>query len=124
MDKFIYLFKYQDLFIIGAEKDINKAKEIYKRADLIAASKYNKPDNFLKRIQNQYEKKKLPNTNYYRLSKHESEKCAKIIVQDGGKKYIGPFFKGYRLFIAFVLVWITISLTIINYINPIFKNFN
>ena len=125
MDNFIYLFKYQDLFIIGAGKDLNMAKQAYRKADLIVAAKSSKADDMLKMLKKKFDKQNLPNTDYFRLSKKDSQNCANLIAKEGGKNVIEPFFKGYRLIIAFGLAWISSSVSIIKYIlNPIFDNFN
>ncbi len=124
MTHFIYLFKNQSLHIIGHGQDLVRAKQNLRPGQLVT---YLEDDNYepiLKMLQNRYSRERLPQSDYFRLTKSQAIECSQIIQSKPGDRTFVPFFSGIRLAITFLLVWIISTVLIILYgIEPIFQKF-
>ena len=70
-------------------------------------------DVLCRNLQNRYSEVRLPQTDYFRLSKSQLIECQLMMKSEGGKKYFEPIFKGSNLVLSFLLAWIFLSALII-----------
>ena len=115
MSKYIYLFRNNDLYIIGSTDNLKKEKEEMRPAILEAVVHVKNPRDTINLLYSKYAKCRLPKTNYFRLSRLEAEECYRAISEVRGLERIKPFFTGINLIATFILIWILTSLFIIKF---------
>ena len=77
MSEFVYLMKNGDLYKIGCTSDLKVEASKMKPGKIISYLKVKEPKSFEARLLRLYKKKRIPDTNYFRLSDAEVENCKK-----------------------------------------------
>ena len=77
MSRFVYLMKNGDLYKIGCTKNLKSEAGKMKPGEIISSFKTNDPKAFEVRLLRLYKKKRIPDTNYFRLSESEVNNCKK-----------------------------------------------
>ena len=123
MEAYIYLIQNGDLFNIGASRNLEKSKELLKPGQVCAYMKIKEKDSesMCRNLQGRYSEVRVPQTDYFRLSKAQLLECQLMMKSEGGKKYFEPIFKGANLLVSFLLAWLGLSGLIIKLaVDPIF----
>ena len=125
MPEYIYLIRNGDLYNIGLTESLAKAKQLLVPGVLEASLQTNDAKAILQILQRNYSDKRLPQSNYFRLSKAQFSECKQQLQKGNSKDDFKPFFNGTKLILSFMSAWVTISLAIIHFaIQPIFNQFN
>ncbi len=77
MSGFVYLMKNGDLYKLGSTINLRSEVSKMKPGEIIASLKTNEPKSFEARLLRLYKKKRIPDTNYLRLSESEVNNCKK-----------------------------------------------
>lgn len=77
MSGFVYLMKNGDLYKIGSTTDLKSEALKMKPGQIMSSFKTNDPKSFEVRLLRLYKKKRIPDTNYFRLSESEIKSCKK-----------------------------------------------
>ena len=77
MSGFVYLMKNGDLYKLGCTTDLKSEASKMKPGEIISSFKTNDPKSFEVRLLKLYKKKRIPDTNYFRLSESEVNNCKK-----------------------------------------------
>ena len=77
MSEFVYLVKNGDLYKLGCTNNLKTEAAKMKPGEIIASFKTNDPKSFQVRLLRLYKKKRIPDTNYFRLSESEVNSCKK-----------------------------------------------
>ena len=77
MSKFVYLMKNGDLYKLGRTSNIESEASKMKPGKIISFFKTKDSKFFEARLLRLYKKKRIPDTNYFRLSDSEVENCKK-----------------------------------------------
>jgi len=77
MSGFVYLMKNGDLYKIGCTNNLKSEASKMKPGEIISSFKTNDPKSFEVRLLRLYKKKRIPDTNYFRLSESEVNNCKK-----------------------------------------------
>tara|TARA_Y100001968_G_scaffold315487_1_gene342145 strand:+ start:300 stop:860 length:561 start_codon:yes stop_codon:yes gene_type:complete len=77
MSGFVYLIKNGDLYKIGCTTNLKGEVSKMKPGEIISSFKTNDPKSFEVRLLRLYKKKRIPDTNYFRLSESEVDNCKK-----------------------------------------------
>ena len=77
MSGFVYLMKNGDLYKLGCTSDLKREASKMKPGEIISSFKTNDPKSFEVRLLKLYKKKRIPDTNYFRLSESEVNNCIK-----------------------------------------------
>mgnify|MGYP001301861800 CR=1 FL=1 len=77
MSEFVYLMKNGDLYKLGCSSDLESEAIKMKPGKIISSLKTNEPKSFEARLLRIYKKKRIPDTNYFRLSESEVDNCKK-----------------------------------------------
>ena len=77
MAGFVYLMKNGDLYKIGCATNLKSEARKMKPGEIIYSFKTNDPKSFQVRLLRIYKKKRIPDTNYFRLSESEVNNCKK-----------------------------------------------
>ena len=77
MSEFVYLMKNGDLYKLGCTSDLKSEASKMKPGEIISTFKTNDPKSFQVRLLRLYKKKRIPDTNYFRLSESEVDNCRK-----------------------------------------------
>ena len=75
MSGFVYLMKNGDLYKLGCTTNLTSEASKMKPGVIIASFKTNHPKSFEVRLLRLYKKKRVPGTNYFRLSESEINNC-------------------------------------------------
>ena len=88
MEVYIYLIQNGDLFNIGVTRNLEKAKELLTPCQVCAYMKIKEKDSEIlyRNLQSRYSEVRLPQTDYFRLSKSQLMECQLIMKSEGGKK--------------------------------------
>ena len=122
MEAYIYLIQNGDLFNIGSSKNLDRAQELLKPGQLCAYLKTKDSDSLCRNLQFRYADARLPQSDYFRLSKSQLLECQLMMKSEGGKKYFEPIFRGVNLIFTFLLAWLLLSGVIIKLaIDPILQ---
>ena len=77
MAEFVYLMKNGDLFKLGCTSNLKSEANKMKPGEIISSFETNDPKSFEVRLLRLYKKKRIPDTNYFRLSESEVNNCIK-----------------------------------------------
>ena len=77
MSGFVYLMKNGDLYKLGCTNNLKSEATKMKPGEIISSFKTNDPKSFEVRLLRLYKKKRIPDTNYFRLSESEVNDCKK-----------------------------------------------
>jgi len=77
MLEFVYLMKNGDLYKLGCTKNLESESSKMKPGKIISSCKTKDPKAFEVRLLRLYNKKRIPDTNYFRLSESEVVNCKK-----------------------------------------------
>ena len=77
MSEFVYLMKNGDLYKLGCTNNLKSEASKMKPGEIISSFKTNDPKSFQVRLLRLYKKKRIPDTNYFRLSESEVNNCIK-----------------------------------------------
>ena len=77
MSGFVYLMKNGDLYKLGCTTNLKGEASKMKPGEIISSFKTNDPKSFEVRLLRLYKKKRIPDTNYFRLSESEVNNCKK-----------------------------------------------
>tara|TARA_B100000614_G_C14300119_1_gene391629 strand:- start:75 stop:635 length:561 start_codon:yes stop_codon:yes gene_type:complete len=77
MSGFVYLMKNGDLYKLGCTTNLKSEANKMKPGEIISSFKTNDPKSFEVRLLRLYKKKRIPDTNYFRLSESEVNNCIK-----------------------------------------------
>ncbi len=77
MSEFVYLMKNGDLYKLGCTSNLKSEANKMKPGEIISSFKTNDPKSFEVRLLRLYKKKRIPDTNYFRLSESEVNNCIK-----------------------------------------------
>ena len=77
MLEFVYLMKNGDLYKLGCTKNLESESSKMKPGKIISSCKTKDPKAFEARLLRLYTKKRIPDTNYFRLSESEVVNCKK-----------------------------------------------
>ena len=75
MSGFVYLMKNGDLYKLGCTTNLKSEASKMKPGEIISSFKTNDPKSFEVRLLRLYKKKRIPDTNYFRLSESEVKNC-------------------------------------------------
>ena len=75
MSGFVYLMKNGDLYKLGCTTNLKSEASKMKPGEIISSFKTNDPKSFEVRLLRLYKKKRIPDTNYFRLSESEVNNC-------------------------------------------------
>ena len=75
MSGFVYLMKNGDLYKLGSTSNLKSEASKMKLGKIISSYKTNYPKSFEVRLLRLYKKKRIPETNYFRLSESEVDNC-------------------------------------------------
>ncbi len=124
MPEYVYLVRNGDLYSIGKSPQLQQVKQSLKPGEIVAALKTTDASEILKILQSTYYEKRLPQSNYFRLSKSQAIDCKKKLEKGRNKADFKPFFSGPKLLILFISTWVGLSLAIIKFaIEPVFNQF-
>ena len=125
MTKYVYLIQNGDLYNIGSTDDLELVKKSLHPGVILASLSTNNSNIIVNMLHNEYSSKRLPQSNYFRLTKNQSEEIRQKLLEGEEKSKLKPFFSGYKLVIIFLLSWVGISTLIIKFaVEPLFKWFN
>ncbi|WP_413677595.1 GIY-YIG nuclease family protein [Prochlorococcus sp. MIT 0916] len=77
MSGFVYLMKNGDLYKLGSTTNLKSEASKMKPGEIISSLKTSDPKSFEVRLLRLYKKKRIPDTNYFRLSESEVNDCKK-----------------------------------------------
>ena len=77
MSEFVYLMKNGDLYKLGCTRNLDNEASKMKPGEIISSFQLNEPKSFEARLLRLYKKKRIPGTNYFRLSQSEVDNCKK-----------------------------------------------
>ena len=77
MSEFVYLMKNGDLYKLGCTRNLESEASKMKPGEIISSFKTKDPKSFEARLLRLYKKKRIPDTNYFRLSESEVDNCKK-----------------------------------------------
>ena len=124
MTKHIYLIRNGSLYNLGFTQNLTQTKQKLNPGILEACLETDEAETILRILERNYAEKRLPQSNYYRLSKTQYLECKRQLEKGRSVEDFKPFFSGPVLLISFVTAWISISLLIIRFgIQPIFNQF-
>ena len=77
MSEFVYLMKNGDLYKLGCTSNLESEASKMKPGKIISSFETKDPKSFEARLLRLYKKKRIPDTNYFRLSESEVDNCKK-----------------------------------------------
>ena len=77
MSGFVYLMQNGDLYKLGSTSNLQSEESKMKPGEIISSFETNDPKSFEVRLLRLYKKKRIPETNYFRLSESEVNNCKK-----------------------------------------------
>ena len=118
MSEFVYLMKNGDLYKLGCTSDLKSEASKMKPGEIISTFKTNDPKSFQVRLLRLYKKKRIPDTNYFRLSESEVNNCRKHL--EGKSKLPKTLNEELRIGLNGSLFFATITFLISFLINNMF----
>ena len=123
MSEFVYLMKNGDLYKLGCTRNLESEASKMKPGQIISSFETKEPRSFEARLLRLYKKKRIPDTNYFRLSESEVDNCKKHLE---GKSNL-PKALGDELIIglngSFLFLSITLLISFLIYKKLIFSFF-
>ena len=113
MKSYVYLFRKSELYNIGSTDNLEQAKQLLIPDEVIAVLLSNDSERLRRKLHLKYQNNRLPQSDYFKLTKVQRDNCKESLINAGGEKDIKPFFSGFKLFIFFITCWLGISLLII-----------
>ena len=107
MSGFVYLIRNKDLYKIGTAQNIDIAITKLRPTELLATLKTNKYDQVKERLHSQYSAVRLPESEYFRLTKNQADECKQILIESEQLDGFGPL-QGFNM-ILFLLWWVGLS---------------
>ncbi len=124
MPEYIYLIRNGDLYNIGCTEDLSQTKKKLAPGKIEASHQSEDAKSILKILQETYALERLPQSNYFRLTKTQYLECKNKLERGYSKNHLKPFFSGVVLIMTFSIMWITLTTLIIKLgIDPIFNQF-
>ncbi len=124
MADFVYLIRNGDLHNIGCTTNLEQQKQLLKADEVVAVLKTERSEEIKSALQSRFIEARLPQSNYFRLTRQQTTECKDTLLNAGGKEDIKPFFSGLTLIFTFLLAWIAISAIIIKFaLEPILNRF-
>jgi len=77
MSEFVYLMKNGDLYKLGCTSNLENEASKMKPGEIVSSFKTKNPKSFEARLLRLYKKKRIPDTNYFRLSESDVDNCIK-----------------------------------------------
>ncbi len=118
MSGFVYLMKNGDLYRLGCTTNLKSESSKMKPGEIISSFKSNDPKSFEVRLLRLYKKKRIPDTNYFRLSKSEVDNCKKHL--EGKSNFPKSLNDELRIGLNGSLLFATITFLISFLINKMF----
>ena len=118
MAGFVYLMKNGDLYKLGCTTNLKSEASKMKPGEIISSFKTNDPKSFEVRLLRLYKKKRIPDTNYFRLSESEVNNCKKHL--EGKSSLPKSLNDELRIGLNGSLLFATITFMISFLINKIF----
>ena len=115
MSEFVYLIKNGDLYKLGCTSDLKSEASKMKPGEIISTFKTNDAKSFQVRLLRLYKKKRIPDTNYFRLSESEVDNCRKHL--EGKSKLPKTLNEELRIGLNGSLLFATIAFLISFLIN-------
>ncbi len=125
MKSYVYLFQNKDIYNIGFSSNLEQLKQSLMPGELIAYLKTESPEQICRKLHIRYSDVRIPQSDYFRLTKPQVLDCKLMLKDIGGKDFFQPIFRGFTLYLTLLISWISISLLIIKFgIEPIFYKLN
>ena len=118
MSGFVYLMKNGDLYKLGCTTNLKSEASKMKPGEIISSFKTNDPKSFQVRLLRLYKKKRIPDTNYFRLSESEVNNCKKHL--EGKSKLPKSLNEELRIGLNASLFLAAITFLILFLINKMF----
>ena len=118
MSEFVYLMKNGDLYKLGCTSNLESEASKMKPSKIISSFETKDPKPFEVRLLRLYKKKRIPDTNYFRLSESEVDSCKKYL--EGKSDFPKSLNDELRIGLNGSLLFATITLLISFLINKIF----
>ena len=118
MSGFVYLMKNGDLYKLGCTTNLKSEASKMKPGEIISSFKTSDPKSFEVRLLRLYKKKRIPDTNYFRLSESEVNNCKKHL--EGKTNLPKSLNDELRIGLNGSLLFATISFLISFIINKMF----
>ena len=125
MAQYVYLIRNEDLYTLGLTNNLGETQQNLKPGVLEASLQADDAKEILNILRKNYSSERLPQSNYYRLTKYQYLECKQKL--EGGKNQVDfkPIFSGPILIFTFTTIWIGLSMLIIKFgVEPIFNQFS
>ena len=125
MSQSVYLLRNGDLYNIGVSKNIERTKQSLRPGNIVSILYTDNSKTILQTLQNRYSQKRLPNSDYFRLTKEQVDECKTILENQDNINKVKPLLSKINKIFIFFTVWIVLSLVIIKTgIDPLFSWIN
>ena len=118
MSEFVYLMKNDDLYKLGCTSNLDTEASKMKPGKIIAFLETKYPKSFEARLIRLYKKKRIPDTNYFRLSDTEVDNCKKHL--EGKTSLPKALSDEFRIGLNGSMLFASIALSISFIINKMF----
>ena len=118
MSEFVYLMKNGDLYKLGCSSNLESEAIKMKPGQIISSFRTKDPKSFEARLLRIYKKKRIPDTNYFRLSESEVDNCKKHL--EGKSNLPKDLSDELRIGLNGSILFATITLLISFLINKMF----
>ena len=118
MSEFVYLMKNGDLYKLGCTSNLEIEANKMKPGKIISSYKTKDPKSFEARLLRLYKRKRIPDTNYFRLSEAEVDNCKKHL--DGKSNLPKSLSDELRIGLNGSLLFASITFLISYFINKMF----
>ena len=118
MSGFVYLMKNGDVYKLGCTTNLKSEASKMKPGEIISSFKTNDPKSFEVRLLRLYKKKRIPATNYFRLSETEVNNCKKHL--EGKSNFPKTLNDEFRIGLNGSLLFAAITFLISFLINKMF----
>ena len=93
MKTYVYLFQNKDIFNIGNSTNLEQLQQSLRPGDLIAYLKTESPDEICRKLHLRYSDVRIPQSDYFRLTKPQLLDCKLMLKEIGCKDYFQPVFR-------------------------------
>tara|TARA_Y100001968_G_scaffold319890_1_gene352085 strand:+ start:651 stop:1199 length:549 start_codon:yes stop_codon:yes gene_type:complete len=118
MSEFVYLMKNGDLYKLGCTSNLRSEAGKLKPGKIISSFKTKNPKSFEVRLLRLYRKKRIPDTNYFRLSEAEVDNCKKHL--EGKSNFPKSINDEFRISLNGSLLFASLTFLISFIINKMF----